>query len=307
MKVLFVCSGNSEYRISPIIQNQVNSLIKAGVEVDIFPITGKGAKGYILYINKLRQYLRGNKYDIIHAHYSLSGIVSSLSGAKPIIVSLMGSDVYARWYSGILIWIFAKFSWNLVIVKSAELQKKSFLLNTCVIPNGVDLEVFKPAPKEQSIKKVNFPNGVNIIFVSDPGRKEKNYLLAEKAVNVLNLPNIHLHTLYNLPNKDLVAYYNAADLILLTSKWEGSPNVIKEAMSCNCPIVSTDVGDVKRIISEVDGCYLCTDNPDNISRQIRRCIEFQGRTSGRNRIIHLGLDSENIANKIIEKYNNLIN
>lgn len=307
MKVLFVCSGNSNYNISPIIQNQVDSLIKAGLEVDVFPVTGKGVRGYLLNINKLRKFCKNKKYDLIHAHYYLSGIVSSLSGAKPVIVSLMGSDVYASWYSRILIRIFARFSWKLVIVKTSDLQNKSLLRKTIIIPNGVDIDVFKPAAKELSIKKVNFPKGFNIIFVSDPTRKEKNFSLAEKAVNSLNITDIHLHTLFNLPNKDLASYYNAADLILLTSKWEGSPNVIKEAMSCNCPIVSTDVGDVKWIISDVDGCYLCSDDPEFISLQIKKCIEFQGRTNGRKRIIQLGLDSETIAKKIIEKYNTLIN
>ena len=48
----------------------------------------------------------------------------------------------------------------------------------------------------------------------------------------------------------LVKYYNSVDCLILTSFHEGSPNVIKEAMACNLPIVSTKVGDVEEIINK---------------------------------------------------------
>ena len=307
MKVLFVCSGNSEYKISPIVQNQANSLIKAGIEVDFFPIKGKGIVGYLSNVKKLRKFIKGRKYDIVHAHYYLCGIVASLSGAKPIVVSLMGSDVYAFWLNRFMIRIFAKISWNKVIVKTPDLYRKIKLIKSSIVPNGVDMDVFKPVPKEKVMNQVNFPDGFNIIFVADPSRKEKNFALAEKAVNLLDNTNIHLHKIYKISVKDLVNYYNAADLLLLTSLWEGSPNVIKEAMACNCPIISTKVGDVNRLLEGIEGCYLSSYDPGNIASQIRKSLEFGGKTTGRNKIIQLGLDSETVAKEIIKIYKSSIN
>jgi teichuronic acid biosynthesis glycosyltransferase TuaC len=62
---------------------------------------------------------------------------------------------------------------------------------------------------------------------------------------------------------------NAADLLLLTSLTEGSPQVIKEAMACNCPIVATDVGDIREIIGYTDGCYITTFKPSDVAVKIQ--------------------------------------
>ena len=80
MKVLFVCSGNSDNGLNVIIENQGLSLIKEGVLLDYFTIKGKGIKSYVKYIFKLHHHIRNNSYDIIHAHYSFSAIVALLAG-----------------------------------------------------------------------------------------------------------------------------------------------------------------------------------------------------------------------------------
>ena len=105
-------------------------------------------------------------------------------------------------------------------------------------------------------------------------------------------------------------YYSAADVVLLTSVTEGSPNVIKEAMACNCPIVSTDVGDVREVLGNTEGCYISGLDPVEVAEKTKKALEFsytKGRTKGRQRIIELGLDSESIAKKIVEVYKKALN
>ena len=96
---------------------------------------------------------------------------------------------------------------------------------------------------------------------------------------------------------------NASDVILLTSLWEGSPNVIKEAMACNRPIVSTDVGDVKSIIQDTKGCYISTNNSKDIAKKITLALRFKN-TNGRINIDHL--KKENIAKKLVNIYSDLL-
>ena len=148
-----------------------------------------------------------------------------------------------------------------------------------------------------------------ILFASDPERTEKNFKLAEKAVVLLETDNVEMIPLVNIEQDRMKFYYSAADLLLLTSIYEGSPNVIKEAMACNCPIVSTDVGDVRSVIKGTDGCYLSSYDEHEMARLIAYTLKFASdgkRTSGRERIIKLGLDSESIAKKIEEVYRKVI-
>ena len=78
--------------------------------------------------------------------------------------------------------------------------------------------------------------------------------------------------------------------MILTSFSEGSPQIIKESMACNCPIVSTDVGDVRDVIGETEGCYICSYDPKDVADKIKLALTYseeKGRTNGRKRIIEL--------------------
>ena len=139
MKVLFVCSGNSKFGISPIVKNQGESLKNNGVNIAYFTIKGKGFKGYLKNIPRLKKFLKSNKYDLIHAHYSLSAIAASLAGAKPIITSLMGSDIQAKTFWKLMIKFFNRISWKTTIVKSLRMREQIGISDALVIPNGVDV------------------------------------------------------------------------------------------------------------------------------------------------------------------------
>ena len=91
---------------------------------------------------------------------------------------------------------------------------------------------------------------------------------------------------------------------MLTSLWEGSPNVIKEAMACNIPIVSTDVGDVREVIGNTEGCYITSFEPEYIAEKIELALQFGKRTDGRENIKHL--ESSLIARKIIDLYKKIV-
>jgi len=306
MKVLFVSSGNSEFGISPIIKNQGESLKQNGIDLDYFTIKGKGIKGYLKNIAILKKYLKTHHYDIIHAHYSFSAMVASLAGAAPLIVSFMGSDVQANIFWKLMIRLFSNVSWCKTIVKSSRMKNDIGISNVVVIPNGVDLGRFKVIEKDVAKRKIGYNNKRHIIFVSDPDRYEKNYQLAKSSFDLLKHDNIELDTIYNIINDLMPYYYCGADLLLLTSLWEGSPNVIKEAMACNLPIVSTDVGDVKEIIGDTEGCFICSYDPKDVAEKIKMALEFGKRTNGRERIKKLDLDSDSIAKKIIIVYEEVV-
>ena len=99
----------------------------------------------------------------------------------------------------------------------------------------------------------------------------------------------------------------AANCLLLTSKTEGSPQVIKEAMACGCPIVSVDVGDVAERVSGVEGCYVVrTREPKDIAEALLKAIAHEGKTNGRERIQEMGLSNDQVAERLMAIYQSLV-
>jgi glycosyltransferase involved in cell wall biosynthesis len=305
MKVLFVFSGNNPKGISPIIRTQGESLEKAGVDLHYFAVEGTGLKGYLKNIQPLRRIIREQQADIIHAHNDLCGILSVLSTSRPIITSLMGSELHGSMARLWLIRFFIRFIWKGTIVKSDSMARKVSSGRISVIPNGVDLGKFYRTDKAGARSKVGFsPSTRHVLFLADPARPEKNYSLALKAIALLKDKNIQLQTIYQSEHEMVPVYLNASDLLLLTSTWEGSPNVVKEALACGCPVVSTRVGDVEKLISGVAASYVTTDDPAEIAKKIERSLGETADMEGRRKLKEYSI--ERIAEKIIEKYKSTI-
>lgn len=304
MQILFVSSGNTKNGISPIVQNQGISLKDIGHDISFFTIKGKGIKGYLGHIFILRKFLKNKSYDVVHAHYSLSAITASLAGTKPLVVSLMGSDIKASVILKYCIKLFKIIFWKKVIVKSSDMKISANLKDVDVVPNGVDFEKFQPMEREKALGITGWnPEKKHILFPANPKRKEKNYKLAKEAFERMNDDTVELHVLIDVPNELMPLYLNASDVILLTSLWEGSPNVIKEAMACNCKIVSVPVGDVKKVIADTLNCFIVKFNIEEVSLKLIKALSLPRKTNGREKIGHL--DSNIIAKQLITIYNTL--
>lgn len=321
MKVLFVSSGNSRNQISPIVKNQGDSLQQAGINIDYFTVKGKGVTGYLRNAKHLKVYLKENKYDLLHAHYGLCGLVIILANKTlPMLLSLMGSDANGEYnskgrlssisYLNMLATKLSAFKTDHVIVKSDNIREKiGFKKQVSVVPNGVDLGKFRPVEKSMARKKLRLELDQKIIlFLGNKNVTGKNFSLAITAARLLD-EKIQLLAPHPVANNQVAVYLNACDVLLLTSTLEGSPNIIKEAMAVNCPIVATDVGDVRWVLGDTKGCFIASFDPADVADKIRRAIDFSekhGRTNGRNRIKELGLDSTTIAKKIVTIYENVL-
>lgn len=306
MKVLFVGSGNINAGISTVVLNQGETLRKKGVELDYFPIFGKGLKGYFSNISRLRRYIRNNSYNLVHAHYALSAIIAALATKLPVVASIMGSEVWSPIWLRLLIKFFCKRKWKLTIVKTLEIKNKIGLDGIVVIPNGVNTEVIKIIDPDIARNTVNFNNKKHILFLADPSRQEKNYSLANDAFRQLADTDTELNVVNGINHNMVSQFICASDVVLLTSLREGSPNVIKEALFCNVPVVSTDVGDVRDLISGVEGCFICSFEPLDVADKLRKAIAFSRPTNGRAKIVEMGLTSEAVALRLITEYEKII-
>ena len=302
MRVLFASSGRGG-SVSILIKNQGESLRAVGVSVDYFIFDGNGIFGYLKSVPALRKKIRDGGYDLIHAHYSISAYFATLAGQLPLVVSLMGSDLHDAGLTKRLTRFLARRCWQATLVKTERMHDLLGFSEAAVVPNGVNLDFFRPEDKRVARERLGLSESSKIVlFVSTHDRTEKNYDLARRAVERISDDRVELLYVRNTDHSLIPSYLNAADLLLLTSMYEGSPNIIKEAMACNCPVVSTDVGDVSKIIGSTDGCFISTDDPGEIAGKIVKVLDSGVRTNGRERLIELGLDSHTVAGKIAAIY-----
>jgi glycosyltransferase involved in cell wall biosynthesis len=194
------------------------------------------------------------------------------------------------------------------IVVAAILKSKLWLRSAVTIPMGVDLSLFQPMSPWEAREQLGLGHDKQrVLFVAHPNNYTKRFDVAQAAVHLLQEtnPNVELLPVYNVPHHQIPLHMNACDVLVLTSMHEASPCVIKEAMACNLPIVSVNVGDVAERIDGVAGCYLCDRTPEDVAAKLRQVLEGSRRTNGREKIQSLSLP--NVAQKVIAVYQDILN
>jgi len=286
------------------VKSQADSLNNKRIELKIVSIIGKGVWGYLKNIPQLRKQIMAFNPDIIHSHYFFCGIIAALASRKiPIVVSLMGSDTHQSKIMKLIIKLFSDYKWTKTLVKSEDMKIRLGLINAVVLSNGVDLNLFHPLDKKECRQKLGWDlDNKYVLFASNPDRKEKNFGLAQATIDKIKINFVELKIIYNIDHSQMPVYLNAADVLLLTSKWEGSPNIVKEAMSCNLPVVATKVGDIEYLFGNTEGYYYTDPDPDKLAEKINYVLNNDIKPNGRQRIIDLKLDSESIADKLIQLY-----
>ena len=312
MKILFVLSGNnplkaatSEYLAEPLVKHAVRQgdmLNNEGIDVDYYYITGRGFRGYLKNIIPLRKKILSGGFDIVHAHYSLTAIAASLAGSKRMVVSLMGSDVLGNSLILPVLRLLGRYRWKLVIVKTEEMKSRIGGRNVTVLPNGVDTELFRPLDRDEARRHLGLPSKRIILFAADPARPEKNFNLASESVRRMNRDDVMLLPLGNVNHRQMPYYYNAAGVLLLTSLWEGSVNSVKEAMACNLPVVSCDVGDVRSNTGGLQGYHITSYDPEEIAVKLTEVLDHEVELNGRERIFELKLDAKSVTMRLTELY-----
>ena len=318
MKVLVVTNmypTDDQIHAGAFVKSQMDSIRKLGIDMEIININEKrGIKKYPWAWWQVFRKSFDKSFDLIHAHYSYSGIISFLQWNLPVLVSFCGGDVLGNpnkkgkvnFTSKLFLPAGRILSLIVpaVIVKSKEMKKKlPRKHNVFVIPNGVNFEKFRPILRKQAREKCGLDfQKKYVLFPSNPSWVRKGYPVAEKAIEILQKKGIdvELVILYGKPHEVVPLYMNACDAMVLTSLWEGSPNVVKEAMACNLPVVTVPAGDAAEIVHGCKGCFTVKRDAVDISRKLEIILRDSKRTNGRQHISHL--EESEIAKKIINIY-----
>jgi glycosyltransferase involved in cell wall biosynthesis len=311
MKVLVVASYNKN-RFVPFITEQAEALQAAGCEIEWFGVQGKGIVGYLREIPRLRKMILEVKPDVIHAHYGLSCLLANLAIRRvPVVSTYHGSDINVksvRRFSKMAMWLSAwnvfVSKWNMALVGAIEGKKAS------LVPCGISLSEDQLQMREEARKALGWKaDEKKVLFAGAFDNDVKDPELAKQAMKELKNEgvNAELIELKGYNRQQVNTLMCACDCLLMTSKTEGSPQVIKEAMACGCPIVSVDVGDVAERMEGVEGCFVVKSRePREIAEALGKAIAFKGRTNGRDKIIEFGLTNELVAKQIIKIYQEIL-
>jgi len=296
------------------VKAQMESLRPLGVEFDVLFVNGRESRwNYFRGIPQARRLLRAKHYDLIHAHFGFSGWVARFQLSAPLVVSFMGDDVLGRPAQSGRVTVFGrlmKLSGFLlarlaaaVIVKSRQMARQLGMPSAQVIPNGVDLSLFRPMDQAEARKRLGLDPGKKfVLFPYNPAEARKRFDLIEAAVSIARnqVPDLELLIARGLPQEQVAIYMNAADVLVMASLFEGSPNAVKEAMATNLPVITVDVGDTPQLIGPTEGCYLVPREAAAIAEKIVEVCRRGGRTNGREWIRRLSMEA--VAKQVVAVY-----
>ncbi len=300
------------------VRTQVEGLRKAGVDIQLLVLEGRPRK--LIYpkgILQLHRRLADRSIDLVHAHFSYVGMVARAQWRVPVVVTYHGDDLLGTRNHRGGITLFSRLAVvagqllaetvDGVIVQSKEMAARLRRPDVHIIPHEVDLELFRPVDRVQARKALGLdPEKKYLLFAANPQIPVKRFPLAKAAAQLLMSrdPSVELLVIYREPQDRLALYMNACDALVFPSYQEGSPNIVKQAMACNLPIVATDVGDVRETIGGTRGCYICPPDASEFAQLIQAILRVGGRTDGRERIGHL--DGPIVTGRVIQVYEEIL-
>ncbi|MEO7985875.1 MAG: glycosyltransferase family 4 protein [Gemmatimonadales bacterium] len=301
------------------IKRQAEFLQAAGIGVQVFFFAGrKNPLRYLFAWARVRRRIKGEHFDLIHAQFGQSGLLG-IPKWLPLVVTFRGSDLLgiisdatgrrtlpgrvSQWTSR-----FVARQADAVIVVAEHMKR--FLppgVAATVLPSGLDLALFRPVPLAEARRRLGLPEDrYLVVFAGRPSQARKRFDLAKRAVDVLrrSLP-ADLHVVWGVPHEEVPLHMSAGDVLLFTSRQEGSPNVVKEALACNLPVVSVRVADVPERLQGVAGCEVCDDErPEALAAALERILLLRERSNGREAV--QSLDESLLTARLIVQYRSVL-
>lgn len=312
MKILLVHSGNAVGGDSTkytFVREQGEELRKLGCEIAYYAVVGKGMFGYLRNVKPLRMKIQEWKPDVVHAHFGLCGMVAVLAARKkvPVVITCHNGETLTKYGNIISSLAIRQSDYTICVAQhiydKLYLKPKPYIIQPC----GIDIKDLPLVDKAVAQKEMNLsPDKINILFGGSFSNARKNAPLAQAAIALLKRDDINLIEMRGFNRHQVAMLFNACDMLLLPTKSEGSPQVLKEAMACNCPIVATDVADIAYLLHGVTNSFVTTFDPVDVAEKINRVIKCGERTNGRERIEALKLDNPLVCETILGIYKEIL-
>ena len=316
MRVLFVIPGEARGSSMIFARRQAESLAREGVEVELFHLRSRTSP-WVLGREALRFRRSVRSFDpqVIHAHF---GTVSALFAAwaapsRPLVITFRGSDLNVspslRSVAGQVLSQIAALRAGRIVCVSRQLGQRLWWRrgSITILPSGVDPDVFCPEPRSAARGRLGWGDDARVVLFNaghDPVNKRLD--LAQEAVRLTQglLTRVRMEVLDGTtPPGRVPELLNAADCLLLTSDREGSPTVIQEALACNLPVISVDVGDTVERLCGVSCSAIVPREAAAIARELTRVLGTPTRSDGRHKIAEFS--AQRIAGELSRIYREL--
>jgi glycosyltransferase involved in cell wall biosynthesis len=262
MKVLVVTNmypSAAEPWFGSFVKDQVDALRRLGVEADVLRFDGRRDwRAYAAAARELRGAAASGQFDLVHAHYGLTGAVALSQRRLPVVTTFHGSDSGQIAWQRVISWVVARRTSPIFV--SAENARRLGLPHAPVIPAGVDTLLFHP--RDRAAARMELGWGVHGTYVLLPGARANPVKRADLFDRTLaELPGVRGVSLEGYGREDVARVMNAVDAVLVTSDAEGSPVAVKEALACLTPVVSVPVGDLPALLADLPGCTIVRRDP----------------------------------------------
>ena len=304
------------------IKRQMESLVALGLRCDVLFIRGyRSPLAYPLAAARLLGWslAGGRRYRLVHAHSGEAALAAAFYRRVPLLVSYLGDDLLGTPDAAARISRASRVRRFVVrrhsrlasrtITKSREMETAlplALRARNSVLPNGVDTSVFRPQDRLAARQELGWDSDARVVlFAADPAVPRKRFWLATAAVEHARaeLPTIQLEVARRVRPERMPLLMNAADCLLHTSSIEGSPNVVKEALMCNLPVIATPAGDVEELLDGVAPSNVCKPSEGALSAALVECLRNPRRSNGRETAARL--DATVIAVSLLSLYRDL--
>ena len=289
------------------VRDQAAGLREAGIDVELLEMP-PGWRRYAGTARQIRRVLRDGRFDLVHAHLSLTGWAAKLAGARPLVVTFHGTDVRHP-VGNRLARILAR-RVDLAGVASRDLltpalgrpglrRRPGF---TAILPCGADLERFRPLDQATARAELGLENdGRYLLFPAATGRPEKRF---DRASEVARLAGAKLLTAGRIDPKRMPLWVNAASAVLVTSEYEGFGLAAVEALGCGRPVLSTPVGIAPALLGGIEGCIAEPFDAERWARLARAHLDAgDARVAGETRAAWFSAPS--LAERVAQAYADL--
>jgi glycosyltransferase involved in cell wall biosynthesis len=258
------------------------------------------------------------RYRLVHVHAGEAALAARFHIGTPMLVTYHGDDILeepsregaSRWsrFRRAFVRMHSRL-FPAIIVQSQQMLERLPVFSrrrSTVIPVGVNTDEFRPLDREECRAGLEWsPDEFVALFAgTKPDAVRKQRPLAEAACGLANGTRpVRLHVAGAVPPEEMPKLMNAADCLLLTSATEGSPCVVKEALMCNLPVISTDVGDVAERVEGVEPSWICPQDAGALADALSACAAAGKRSNGREKADEL--DERRIAERILGLYRQL--